>query len=624
MKISRILLLFIFFIVLITDCNANSESDSLEASLQKMPKDTSYVRAAEQYASKLLNYLDDEKKAETILREAEKIALKINDYKGLARINCHFGYLYMRNDKRNEALNSLQKSENYVNKYNLSPNEKQLAYSGLGSYYEFVNEYDKAIKYFSQAIELTEKYHLNEYILQAYIIIARMYVPIDVKKYEAYIQKIIPLIEKEKIKHACYLAELALSDFYIYKKDYIKSKYHAKKSLFYAKNYCRKASIISCWTSLSSTYIRLNQLDSAYYYINNSVKLAEKLNNDFRKADAYASMAMYYEYKKQYRLSEKYNLKTLEIDKKGNYGLGVKLDYDKLADLNLLLKDYKKAYDYRVKSYKLDDSLFSIKLTMSVNKAEREKQEANLKLLKLENKSSTFQRNVFLIGGILSILFGIISIVLIINRNKYKKLEAEQRLRNQIATDLHDEIGSTLSSISILSEIVAFQQKKGDSKLEIMQQVSNDARDVIDKMDDIIWTINPQNDSIHNLETRLKSYAIPIFESKEIEFKIDFLAISENIKIDISKRRDIYLILKEAINNLFKYSNCNVVVIEAKLDNKLIVFEIIDNGVGFDVNAESQRNGLKNMKVRAKKIGATLNINSSIGKGTQVILNVPL
>ncbi len=72
-----------------------------------------------------------------------------------------------------------------------------------------------------------------------------------------------------------------------------------------------------------------------------------------------------------------------------------------------------------------------------------------------------------------------------------------------------------------------------------MQQVSNDAREVIDKMDDIIWTINPQNDSLHNLETRLKSYSIPIFESKEIEFTIDFSAISENIKIDISKRRDI-------------------------------------------------------------------------------------
>ncbi len=84
------------------------------------------------------------------------------------------------------------------------------------------------------------------------------------------------------------------------------------------------------------------------------------------------------------------------------------------------------------------------------------------------------------------------------------------------------------------------------------------------------------------------------------------------------------MILKEAINNLVKYSTSKNAVIEAKLDKKIIVFEVIDNGIGFDVNAESQRNGLKNMKMRADKIGATLNINSIIGIGTRVILTMPL
>lgn len=624
MKISKTFLIFCHLLLIQHYCFAINEADSLGILLQKMPKDSNYVRAAEQYAWKLLNQLDDEKKAETILSETEKLAIKLNDYKGVVHINWYLGYLYIRYEKIDEAIKYFQKAELFVDKYKLSANEKQKVYSGLGLCYDYISQFDKAIKYLSQAIELTEKNNLNEYVLHAYLVIAVIYRNIDIKKYIAYTKKIEQINGIEKLPQVRYLAELALAAHYTTFKDFKKAKYHALKSYDLAEKYCRKASIIPSWLAIANTYIAQNQLDSAYIYANQSIKLVENLKNELRMADSYSLMGFYYQKKKQYKLAEKYNLKTLEIDKKRNYGLETKFDYERLANLNVLIGDYKKAHDFRVKAYKLNDSLFSTNLTMKVNALEKEKQEVKFKLLETENKNSIFQRNAILFGGIISILFAIISIVLIINRNKYKKLEAEQRLRNQIAADLHDEIGSTLSSISILSEIVAFQQKKGDPKLEIMQQVSNDAREVIDKMDDIIWTINPQNDSLYNLETRLKSYAIPIFESKDIEFKVDFSAISENVKIDIRKRRDIYLILKEAINNLIKYSSSKNAVIEAKLNNKSIVFEIKDNGIGFDANAESQRNGLKNMKMRADKIGATLNINSTIGKGTKVILNVPL
>ncbi|GAB2643896.1 ATP-binding protein [Emticicia sediminis] len=624
MKITHFLLSLFFLIALIPNCKANSESDSLAILLQKMPKDTNYVREAEQYAWKLLNYLDDEKKAEKILRVAEKLAVTLNDYKGIVHTNWYLGYLYVRFEKIDEAIKYFRKAELFVDKYKLSPNERQKVYSGLGICYDYISQFDKAAKYLSQAIELTEKHNLNDYVLHAYLVLAVIYRNIDVEKYITFTQKIEKIKDKEKVPQLKYLAELALATHYTTFNDFKKAKYHALNSYSIAKKYCHKISIIPSWLVIGNTYIAQKQLDSAYIYINQSIKLSETLKNELRMADSYSSMGLYYEKKKQYQLAEKYFLKTLEIDKKRNYGLETQLDYKKLADLNVLLNNYKRAYDFRVQAYKLNDSLFSTNLTMKVNALEMEKKDIKFKLLETENKNSIFQRNALLFGGIISILFAIISIVLIINRNKYKKLEAEQRLRNQIAADLHDEIGSTLSSISILSEIVAFQQKKGDSKLEIMQQVSSDAREVIDKMDDIIWTINPQNDSLHNLETRLKTYAIPIFESKEIEFNIDFSAISDNIKIDISKRRDIYLILKEAINNLVKYSNSKNAVIGAKFENKFIVFEIVDNGIGFDINAESQRNGLKNMKMRADKIGAILNINSIIGKGTQVILNVPL
>ncbi|GGD49567.1 hypothetical protein GCM10011514_12160 [Emticicia aquatilis] len=625
MKLLRLLVSFFFTtFVLILNCKANSESDSLANKLSKMPKDTNYIRAAEQYAWKLLNYLDDEKKGENILREAEKLAIKLNDYKGIVHTNWYLGYLYIRFEKIDESIKYFRKAELFVDKYKLPPNERQKVYSGLGLCYDYINQFDKAAKYLSQAIELTEKHNLNEYVLHAYLVLAVIYRNIDEKKYMTFTPKIEKLIDKEKVPQFKYLAELALAAHYINYKDLKKAKYHVLNSYSIAKKYCHKIAIIPSWLAISSTYIAQKQLDSAYIYINQSIKLAENLKNELRMADSYSSMAFYYEKKKQFKLSEKYLLKTLEIDKKRNYGLKTQFDYKKLADLNVILGNYKRAYDFKVKASELNDSLFSTNLTMKVNALEMEKQDIKFKLLESENKNSIFQRNAILFGGIISILFAIISIVLIINRNKYKKLEAEQRLRNQIAADLQDEIGSTLSSISILSEIVALQQKKGDSKLQIMQQVSNDSREVIDKMDDIIWTINPSNDDFSNLETRLKSFAIPLLESKDIDFKFKFSTELENIKIDMSKRRDIYLILKEAINNLVKYSQCKNAQIEVFLENSKINFKISDDGIGFDTNEASLRNGLKNMKMRAEKIGAIFSLNSEIGKGTQVILAVSI
>lgn len=101
MKILKLILSLILCIALIPNCNANSESDSLETSLQKMPKDTNYVRAAEKYAWKLLHHLEEEKKAELLLRKTEVLAIKLKDYKGAARINWSLGYLYLRYEKKN-------------------------------------------------------------------------------------------------------------------------------------------------------------------------------------------------------------------------------------------------------------------------------------------------------------------------------------------------------------------------------------------------------------------------------------------------------------------------------------------------------------------------------------------
>ncbi|WP_238805551.1 tetratricopeptide repeat-containing sensor histidine kinase [Emticicia aquatica] len=589
-----------------------------------MPKDTNYVRTAERYVWQLMNPLDDVKKADSVIKETEKLALKIKDYEGYARLHWYAGLLKYRNIEPYEALKYIEKVEVMINKYHLSNHLLQKVYTLYGSCYNHINEFEKALKYYYKAIELTEKYNLREYITQAYLGVYEIYQISDMAKALTYIKKIQEATYKDTDYSMRFLGEHALFNYGIIIKDFNYALEHLKKSEHFAIKYCRKSMIINCWVGYGHLYAYLNNLDEGLVYLYKAKKLAEELNIDVRKAQVYGGLGHYFLLQKKYKESEMYFLKMLELSKKDNFGLGQKEVYEVLSEIAVKTNNYRKAYNYQSLAHTINDSLFSSNLASKINKLEKEKQDANIKVLELSNKNSVFQRNIILFTGILSLMFAIVIIILILNRNKLKRFKEEQILRNRIAADLHDEIGSTLSSISILSELVAYQQKKGDFEPEIMQQVSNDSREVIDKMDDIIWTINPENDAFYNLETRLKSFAIPLFESKDIEFKFEFSPELESVKIDMGKRRDIYLILKEAINNLIKYSQCKNAIIQGTIFNNKLIMSVIDDGIGFETNANLGKNGQKNIKNRAKKIGGRLLVDSIIGKGTLVKLEITL
>jgi signal transduction histidine kinase len=379
-------------------------------------------------------------------------------------------------------------------------------------------------------------------------------------------------------------------------------------------------------SNLGRMYTQLKNYPEALKYLNKNLEICKVAESSNALSTAYLALADVYQNQKNYTQAEKYLTEAYKLNDQIEDVLDKKTTISALVDFYAETGNYKKAYKFSVQEKQFADSLAaqnSEQLRQDLmSKYESDKKEEQIKILQEEQKNAAFRQKTWIFGAILGILLAGFAFGYVVNRNRLKQLQASQKLRNQIAADLHDEIGSTLSSISILSELVAFQQKKEQFNPEIMTQVSNDARNVIEKMDEIIWTINPDNDEFYNLETRLKSYAIPMLESKEIDFKFEFSQDLESIKIDMGKRRDIYLILKEAINNLVKYSASKSAYIEGKLIENKLIFKIIDTGIGFDINEESNRNGQKNMHNRAKKIGADLDIQSEVGKGTLVILSI--
>jgi signal transduction histidine kinase len=198
-----------------------------------------------------------------------------------------------------------------------------------------------------------------------------------------------------------------------------------------------------------------------------------------------------------------------------------------------------------------------------------------------------------------------------------------QHIRNKIAQDLHDDIGSTLSSISILSDL-AIRGNSGTQSLETMNEIKDSSLLLMERMDDIVWSINPRNDSLENLLMRIRHFATTLFEAKGIDYTIDIQQHVDEVRLPIEYRQHIYLILKEAINNLVKYAQASQAVIEVSFDQRYLQLCVRDNGCGFEIAGSLRGNGITGMQRRADLMNARVLIASAPGKGTEIRLEVGL
>lgn len=221
------------------------------------------------------------------------------------------------------------------------------------------------------------------------------------------------------------------------------------------------------------------------------------------------------------------------------------------------------------------------------------------------------------------VLLGGIGTFLFFQYNYRQKLKMSL-VRNKIASDLHDEVGSNLSSISIFTEVLRKQIKKDPSQVDnILNRINQNSQESVTLMQDTVWAINPSNDTIEKLIQRVINFGNEILGSKGIAF-------SQHIDIDVSRirlgmeaRKDCYLILKEAINNTAKYSEAFKAKLSISQNGESTIFSFQDNGIGFDMNSSQEGNGLQNFETRAEKAGFDLSINSALNEGTEVILKIP-
>jgi len=218
-----------------------------------------------------------------------------------------------------------------------------------------------------------------------------------------------------------------------------------------------------------------------------------------------------------------------------------------------------------------------------------------------------------------------------VERIRVRRLLEIEKIRSRIAADLHDDIGSGLTRIALISDMIQRQsmseKKPIDPKVTIpmlTEKVGTISRELVDAMSDVVWSIDPKNSSMERLLQRVQTFAVEVCEAKEIELEISISEGTEKLKVGSDSIRAVLLVAKEALTNVARHSNAKHASVKINPRHHEFDIEITDDGKGFTIEELSRMNGLMNMRVRIEKNGGTFTVDSAKGRGTIIKAVIPL
>ncbi|HMO31712.1 MAG TPA: two-component regulator propeller domain-containing protein [Lacibacter sp.] len=229
-------------------------------------------------------------------------------------------------------------------------------------------------------------------------------------------------------------------------------------------------------------------------------------------------------------------------------------------------------------------------------------------------------------GWFYALLAGLLLLLLyLFYRNRINQLQRLFTLRNKISRDLHDEVGASLSSIHVYSSVAEKAMGIDTTKArEALQHISNNTRSVMETMSDIVWAMNTGSVHETTLEAKIKNYGYDLLAPLEIRCRYEIAPEAEKKLVHLGLRRNLLLIIKEALHNIAKYSGATEAVVSLQVQAAALVLQVQDNGKGFIPEQMRTGNGLLNMRQRAAELGGTCAVETAPGSGTTITCRIPL
>ena len=383
---------------------------------------------------------------------------------------------------------------------------------------------------------------------------------------------------------------------------------------------------------LGLLYKRMGNLERAKESLNQSLKLAQELRDSTLSRQIKSELIGIDLENQKGKATESTLLSNLNTTIRTGDRQRQAIEYSRLSEYYALKKQYDKAFVYLKLHMELTDSvqgnIVLLQLKELEEKYNSEKKEREIAILKKDQELQTLalskQRanttiviivlaSVLIIGGLLINRYRVM--------NRTKRLLEIEKVRNNIARDLHDDMGSALSSINILSQ-VALVEKNGDAQ-NYLKHIGDQSARMMEDMGDMVWSINPRNDSMKQVIIRMREFATEILDIKNIDYRFSE-EVTDQLSLSAEQRKNLFLIYKEAINNAAKYSKATLVEISLYQRDRLLVMSIKDNGRGFEEPSTKAGNGLRNLRERANEINGSITLKSALNNGTEIELKVPI
>lgn len=382
--------------------------------------------------------------------------------------------------------------------------------------------------------------------------------------------------------------------------------------------------------NMADVYFMMENYPMAIKYVDKAIEYASLQQHEMDMAAAWSMKGHIYTAQKKYAEALPYLLNAQAIFAQSGPPDDMQNNADMLAESYAGTGNFVKAYEYLRISKRTGDSIALEKYNEGIasmqTKFKLDEKDKEIQLL-AKNKELQQQKlrekNVYIIASAAVAILALLGIWLAVNRYRLRQQMKELELRNQIAADLHDEVGSSLSSIHMLSQMATGKTDVSDGQRNILNKVSSNAKETMDRMSDIVWMIKPGEADATGLTERMKRFAGEICSSRNIIVSTDLAAL-ETVKLTMEQRKTIYLIFKEAVNNAVKYSGTGKISIGSSVQNKELILTVRDFGKGFNEAELVRGNGLDNMNNRAKESGGSLAIDSGVEKGTLISLRIPV